>query len=323
MKRFVGCLLLMLLLTPLFAIDFLEKANEVVITDKSVSFTDAAGQILTLNKNPKKVTILYSSLVSLWYEAGGKASNIIGGSSAQEYYLESLGYDPTQDTNVIATSALASKWDIEKIIEDRPDLIICSTAMYGYATIKGPASLANIPVIAVDYDDFSDYLKWFKVFSALNSRQELWQSIALKALDEVNNIINSCPDNEKPTYLCLFSNSTALDANTQDTVICNMLYSLKADNVIKTNKDLQLQKISINLETIYSLDPDFILIQCHAGTDIAQADVKRLYGSNPVWNALRAVKNNNVYYLPRDLFHNKPNSRFAQAYSTLRDILYQ
>ena len=38
--------------------------------------------------------------------------------------------------------------------------------------------------------------------------------------------------------------------------------------------------------------------------------------------SLSAVKNGKVYYLEKSLFHNKPNSRFAEAYKVLAQYLY-
>ena len=34
------------------------------------------------------------------------------------------------------------------------------------------------------------------------------------------------------------------------------------------------------------------------------------------------MQNDKVYYLEKTLFHNKPNSRFAEAYQKLAEILY-
>ena len=50
--------------------------------------------------------------------------------------------------------------------------------------------------------------------------------------------------------------------------------------------------------------------------------VQDTYGDNPVWQELSAVKNDQVYFLEKSLFHNKPNSRFAEAYQKLAEILY-
>lgn len=306
---------------------FLSKANEVVISSDSVTFTDASGSNtpITLSKNPRNVSILYASFATLWYEAGGNANSIIGGDSAIEQYETYIGRDITQDhgMHIAATASNAKKWDIERILADRPDLIICSTAMNGYATISNPAKAAGINVIAVDYADFSDYLKWFKVFSALTGHEELWESVALTALDDVVKVLESCPEVESPKVFCMFSTSTGLDANTSNTVIGEMLSQMGATNITdQWGATNSADRIEINLETVFAADPDVILIQCHAGTDIAKTALDNQFGQSPVWNALRAVKNNHVVFLPRDLFHNKPNRRFAEAYQMLAEILY-
>ena len=47
---------------------FLAKADEVVVTDDSVIFPDAASETpLEIAKNPSKPAVLYGSFVTLWY----------------------------------------------------------------------------------------------------------------------------------------------------------------------------------------------------------------------------------------------------------------
>ena len=224
---------------------------------------------------------------------------------------------------VVATSSSGKKWDVESIIALRPDLIICSTAMSGYSTIESPANAAGIPLIAVEYNDFSDYLKWFKVFCNLTGHEELWDTVALKALDEVVNVLINCPTQNTPSVFSMFSGSESLQANTSSTVVGGMINAMNAKNIVDSWGDTSgAERLDINLETVYAADPDIIVIQCHAGAEAAQEQVETLYGDNPVWNSLRAVKEGRVYYLEKTLFHNKPNSRFAEAYSRLEAILY-
>ena len=40
------------------------------------------------------------------------------------------------------------------------------------------------------------------------------------------------------------------------------------------------------------------------------------------WKELSCVKNGNYCYMPKELFHFKPNSRWAEAYEYLALILY-
>lgn len=306
--------------------DFLSLANEVIVEENSVTFQDASGaEKITIDKNPQKVYNLYASFTTLWYEAGGTVAGCIGGSSSAETYNEYIGRDITQDDGVetLATSSSGSKWSVESIISGQPDLIICSTAMSGYKTISSPAEVAGIPVIAVQYDSFQDYLKWFKVFCNLTGKPELWDSIALNALDQVLDVLMEIPLENNPTVFCMFSGSSSLQANLSTTVVGGMLKLMRATNIADDWYNVSgATRLDINLETVYARQPDMIFVQCHGVTEENIALVEAAYGENPIWNDLNAIKNNKIYYLEKVLFHNKPNSRFAKAYQIMAQLLY-
>ena len=46
-------------------------------------------------------------------------------------------------------------------------------------------------------------------------------------------------------------------------------------------------------------------------------------GQNPAWQGLTAVQEGRVYVLPRDLFHYKPNARWAESYAYLYELLFE
>lgn len=305
---------------------FLSKANEVVVSDDAVTFTDASGKdSVTIQKNPKNVVNLYGSFTTLWYEAGGTVTGVIGGDSSVSLYGEYIGRDITADegVTVVATSSSGKKWDTETIVALNPDLIICSTAMSGYKTIEAPAESAGIPVIAMSYNDFADYLKWFKVFSNLTGHPELWDEVALKALDDVVNVLLACPTENTPSVFSMFSSAESLQANTSGTVVGGMIDAMNAKNIVDSwDGAADAERLDINLETVFAANPDIILVQCHAGREDAEALVASTYGDNPVWQSLSAVQNGKVFYLEKSLFHNKPNSRFAEAYRVLAGYLY-
>jgi len=302
--------------------DYLTAADAVIVTEDAVSFADASGTTVTITKNPAKTYCLYASFTTLWYEAGGTVDGCVGGDSAVQLYKSHIGRDITGDADVtvLAKSAQAKGWSVETILAGQPSLILCSTAMGGYDTLRAPCEAAGIPIVAVDYDDFADYLKWFKVFCHLNGRPELWESVAMAALSDVNAVIASCPTENAPTVFCMFTGETSLKASTSNTMLGGMVKELGGINIADGMGDAE--RFDINLEAVYSLDPDVILVQCHTGDADARATVERLYGDNPVWQSLRAVKEGRVYYLDNALFHNKPNRRFVHAYDTLAELLY-
>lgn len=306
---------------------FLEKADQVVVEADSVTFEDASSETVTIQKNPQKTVNLYGSFTTLWYEAGGTVAGCIGGDSAITLYQEYIGRDITQDegVTVVATSSSGKKWDVESIIAQQPDLIICSTAMSGYSTIQAPAEAAGIPVIAMSYNDFSDYLKWFKVFCNLNGQPELWDTVAMPALDKVVDVLCRIPVDQEnpPKVFAMFSAAKDnITANTSNTVLGGMISEMGAINISDADADSDADRIEINLESVYAADPDLIVVQCHASTDDDAAQLEGVYGDNPVWQSLRAVQDGKIYFLEPHLFHYKPNSHFAEAYKTLAEIIY-
>ena len=59
----------------------------------------------------------------------------------------------------------------------------------------------------------------------------------------------------------------------------------------------------------------------HGFSAAAKAYIQDLFGEKG-WKDLSAVKAGNYTFLDRELFHFKPNHRWAEAYKTLYDLLY-
>ncbi len=305
---------------------YLESSNAVTSTDTTVTFVDASGrEEITIDKNPTKVAVLYASYTTLWYETGGTADGIIGGDSASELYIEYIGRDiiEDEDTTVLATSGSGSTWSTETILAFQPDLIICSTAMSGYSTISGVAEVAGIDVVAVSYDSFSDYLKWFKVFSLINGNEENFDKIAMKTLENVVSIIDQIPaDATSPNVLSIYGTSST-QAQTSLTTMGAMITELKGNNIPDSWENTSAaSRLTINLEQLVAASPEVILIQVMNSEETAAGYIQNSFGNQALWNSLTAVQNDDVYYMQKTLFHNKPNSKFDEAYKIMAEILY-
>lgn len=304
----------------------MSKADEVEVTEDSVIFQDDSGrEKIEIKKNPQKVAIMYGSYASLWMENGGKVSLGIGGKSAIEMYKDQLGRDITEDSDmtVVAETPLAKNWDIEKILAEKPDLIIASNAMNGYSIIQGPAESANIPVIALDYKGVDDYIKWSKVFANINDKPELFEENAQKTIKDVAETISKVPENDNPNVLILFPQEKVIKANLKGTDIGVIVDDLRANNLAdKISGDVKAKRLDINIEDIYAAKPDIILVQCLGSEEFAREKIDDAFGENPIWQELDAVKNDKVYYLPRLLFHYRPNKGYNEAYRMMAEILY-
>ena len=301
-----------------------QKANEVVVTDTQVTFTDDTGRgELSVDKNPKKVAVLYGSLACLWYEAGGQVQSAIGGKSAVTLYKEQIGRDITQDEGVavVSESSSGTNWDVETILAQEPDLIICSVGMKGFETISGPAEAANIPVIGIDYDSVQDYLKWFKVFCNLNGQPQLWDAVADKTAQGVIDVVSRVPEEgQAPRAIILVLSSDVLKAYTGASQPGVILKELGGVNLADPDNTQTAASVEISMEDLYALAPDLIFLSEFGDTNLDT--LKELYGEDPVWNSLDAVKENKLFSLEKALFHNKANQKYDQSYRTMAQLLY-
>ena len=79
----------------------------------------------------------------------------------------------------------------------------------------------------------------------------------------------------------------------------------------------------LSLEAIVQSDPDYIFISCMGDLAEGQAQLEASLTSNPIWDTLQAVENNRVFWLDKELFHQKPNARWGESYEILAELLSQ
>ena len=303
---------------------YMQKANEVVVTDTHVTFTDDSGRgEITVEKNPKNAAVLYGSLACLWYEAGGFSPLLIGGKSSVTLYKEQIGRDITQDEGVtiVSESSSGSEWDIEAIIANNPDLIVCSMGMKGYSSIGATAEAAGIPVIAIQYDHVQDYLKWFKVFCNLSGHPELWDEVANATAEKIIEVVSKVPaDVEAPRVAVLGIVSGKIRAYGTEAAAGTILKELGGINVFD-DESAPFESVDIDLEQLYAAAPEIIVINQRGALGATQEQLNEIVGGNPVWEELDAVKKG-IIFLEKGLFHNKPNHRYQEAYLVMAEILY-
>lgn len=303
---------------------YMQKANEVIVTDTHVTFTDDSGRgEITVEKNPKNAAVLYGSLACLWYEAGGFSPLLIGGKSSVTLYKEQIGRDITQDEGVtiVSESSSGSEWDIEAIIANNPDLIVCSMGMKGYSSIGATAEAAGIPVIAIQYDHVQDYLKWFKVFCNLSGHPELWNEVANATAEKIIEVVSKVPaDVEAPRVAVLGIVSGKLRAYGTEAAAGTIVKELGGINVFD-DESAPFESVDIDLEQLYAAAPEIIVINQRGETGATQEQLNEIVGGNPVWQELDAVKKG-IIFLEKGLFHNKPNHRYQEAYLVMAQILY-
>lgn len=291
--------------------NFLDLADEVIVTDSDVTFTDATGEEVTIQKHPQKVVSLVNSYTALWYEAGGS----VVGRLDSENELPKEALDPNIQTLGKITSV-----NMELLLSLEPDLVLLRTSKQ--QDLIPQLKENNIPYISMEYDSFDDYLKWLKVFTALNNNDDLFNTLGLQQVDKVNEILSKVPKENNPDVMLIFGTSSSLKAYLSNTANGQMLEQLGANNIADSWENTDARSIDINTEYLIESNPDFIFVQCMNDPSDVKSLIDSTYGTTNWWQDLSAVKNNNVIYLDRDLYHFKPNKRYSEAYENLAKILY-
>lgn len=264
-----------------------------------------------LTKRPKRVIVLLTSLLNLWYETDGRA---IARCSGDLHVPEPALKLPAMGT--------FNTPNAEKIIAMEPDLVISSNL---------PAFRALIPILKennieyayFDYINFHDYTRILTLFSKLNNTENRVMSAQENMEQRIETIQQGIAHYKKPRVLVVFSTPNSVSCETKGSQTSVMLSFLGAKNIIPdcfyTNGKTRIQ---FSLERILTLDPDIILLNTMGDVKECRGRLKKAFSENQAWAGLRAIQEKRFYVLPKEYFLFKPNDEFPKALEYLANILY-
>lgn len=306
-KRFVCGLLAALLLAACAA-----PASSAAATDSAVEFVDAQGTQVAL-QSWDRVVSLYGSFAELWLLSGG---TLVGATTDA---VEERGLDLGGDVALVGNVKTPS---LEEVLALEPDFVILSADIEGHVALDESLTDVGVPHAYFRVDNFEDYYTVLRQFCQMTGRDDLFEEYGAAQQQRVERIKAAAAQMQDaaPTVLLIRAYSTGAKAKGTDIFAGAMLAELGADNIV-TRYDSLLEDLS--METIIAADPDMILmVPMGANEDAAAAYMAEHFEANPAWAGLTAVQNGCYAMLPKELFHYKPNARWADSYAYLAKILY-
>ena len=298
MRKRLCLLFIALFLLPSFA----GAEGAALVDDRGAAIPAAA---------PQRVVSLYGSYAEAWVQAGG---TLVG---ATEDAVSERGMD-LGTAQIIGTT---KEPNLEIILALDPDLVILSMDIAPQLSAAEVLETAGVPCAAFRVDTWQDYARMMDVFTALTGRRDLYEAIVPPMEAAIAQTIASAQAQNAPTVLLLRAYSTGVKAKADDNLAGAMLEDLGCVNIAARQPSL-LEELT--LEAIVVEDPDCIFISVMGGDEeAALAVVEETLGQNPAWQGLTAVQEGRVYVLPRDLFHYKPNARWAESYAYLYELLFE
>lgn len=275
----------------------------------SIVFTDDLGHEVSVTGSDR-VVAASTSFAQTWLLAGG---TLAGTTQDAIDELDDLPND---------TANIGSLHDpsLEQLVALKPQLILLSADIAGHVKLYDSLKAAGIPAAYFSVEKFDDYLNMLNIATDITGRKDLYQKNGLQLQSQIQEIISKTKGKPSPKVLLLRSNSTKVAARNSDTMAGAMLKDMGCTNIADSEKGL-LENLS--MEVILKEDPDFIfVVYMGESAEKAQESMQKQLLSQPAWAGLTAVKNNRYIVLPKELFHLKPNNRWAESYQTLWDVLY-
>lgn len=282
--------------------------------DSAVTFTDALGREVTVNK-PEKAAALLGSFAEVWTLAGGQLA------AAPDDAWNDMELSLSED---VLDLGKINELSLETLLSADPDFIIASSQVRIDLEWLDTIESTDIPIAYFDVSDFDDYLALLKICTDITGRDDLYQKNGTDVKSKVDGVIEKSKSRTEekgaPEVLSLRVSASYVRAkSSRGNVLGKMLDTLGCVNIADGN-DAFLEKISI--EHIIERDPDFIfVVQTGDDKNGAQETLDAFIADNPAWSGLTAVKEGRVYFMDKRLYNLKPNARWGEAYEKLEEIL--
>lgn len=302
-KRFLlaACLLLTLLLA---------------IPAQASTFTDALGREITLDETPQRVVALLGSYGEVWLAAGGHLSGTTEDAAETPAALAQGG---------VVNLGSHSEPNMELLLSLEPDFVILSADAAAHPAIGEVLDAAGIPCAYFSMIDWQGYMAMLKTFTDLTGRADLYEAqveTVEKPIAETIARAKESPDYGTRTALLLRAYATSVKAKDSEGAVAGpILRDMGLVNL--ADQDSALSE-NLTMEAILAADPDYIFAVT-MGADQAAAEqmLADTLLNNPAWATLTAVKEGRFAILDRDLFHYRPNARWAEAYDFMWKLLYE
>lgn len=279
-----------------------------------LTFADDAGHTVTLESQPQNVAVLFSSYAELWAAAGGQVSVTVGDSIERGY---------ADAGTPLVDDGAGMNIDAEALLAHEPDFVIASADMAAQADVCDQLSALGIPCAAFREDSVEDYVRLMDLFTQITGQRQGYMS-AVAVADACAEIIRqaeSAAGSEpvKVLFIRAGSGYSSTRAKTaKDHFVGQMLAQLGVENIADQAGALSE---GLSLESVLVNQPDVILIVPQGDETATRAYMDSVL-AEAGWRDLTAVQEGRCHYLEKDLYHFKPNSRWAEAYSYLYDLLF-
>jgi len=269
---------------------------------KEISVKMFDNKIYTVPVRPKRTIILYNSLLEPWKLCNGKVIGRVVSKSPLAKWADE-----------ISVMGNMGSPNIEVIMQKQPNLVILADNIRGQNKIKNFLKQNNIAVLPINYATYFDFLDILKLFSIINESEKEIKPIISRLENKIDLTVKRLKSNLNLKALILFASTKNISCELPEGDTGTLLKILGIENVIKYSPINNSRRVEFSLEKIVELNPDIIFVKTMGDTHKIKTRFGKELINNNAWKKLKAVKNNKVYFLPKEMFMFKANFKYPDA----------
>ena len=304
-------LMIMLLIFTLFTVGCGEDEYITTTTTREIFnlLKDDAGRDVPLEKKPERIVVTSASFLEPLHAVGGT----VVGRPDSKTQMPDWAKDITSIGQVYNV-------DVEKTISCNPDLVIINKGMN--EKLLDVLEKNQIPALVLDMKSYDSVKNELMIFGELTENTKKSKEIIDEMDNEIKKIIDKMPkDNHKVAIL--HSTAQGLTVQLDGSIAGNIIKMFGWENVASGMTPLENNPDAApySLETLAEQNPEIIFVTSMGEIEDIKKNMQKNIDSNPAWKSIGAIKNNQLYYLPQDLFLLSPGLRYTEAVKTIADLV--
>ena len=285
-----------------------ETATETSSGKNFCVVTDDTGRQVEILKKPERIVTTSASFLEPLGEVGGA----VVGRPSSKIKIPDFAKDAAEIGAVYQI-------DTEKLLACNPDLVIINKGMN--EKLSAILDENKIPFVIVEMKTYDSVKKNVEMFSEITGQPDKGKKIVEDMDAKIKNIVEKLPK-EKKRAAILHSTAQGLSVQLDNSIAGNVLQILGWENVASGMTADNSDTAPYSLETLIEQNPEIIFVTSMGNIDDIKANMENLIAENAAWQTIPAIQNNQLYYLPQNLFLLSPGIHYPDAVELVAKLIY-
>lgn len=292
-----------------------EAAAEEAYNDGTRTITDLDGREVTIPENVENIIAIPWPWTSIVFAVDGTDEHIAGmAATAKKSYencmfkilapnLADTASDYIEDA---AAGGTFGNVNFEEMANVDPDLVLVYKAQS--ADIPSYEAI-DVPVAIVNYGSLDQVQEGIRLLGEILHKEDRAEQIISyheNTAEDVEKRVADVEDDDKPSVLYLYNSSLMTQPIGFTATMIEQAGGINAAKDVAIPEDGTNNFATIDMETIYAMDPD-VIIMSNFDT-FTPEDIYNNTLADADWSQLKAVKNQQVYKVPMGIYRwSQPN----------------